>query len=90
MVYKKVGGLFCNGCDLVGCCFGVKLYGGQLVVVGNIIVCQCGIIWWVGVNVGMGCDYMLFVLIDGVVIFCKGLKGCIFIFVFLVNFEVVE
>lgn len=39
MVYKKVGGLFCNGCDFVGCCFGIKKYGGEVVILGNIIVC---------------------------------------------------
>lgn len=39
MVYKKVGGSFCNGCDFVGCCLGVKKYGGEFVIVGNIIMC---------------------------------------------------
>lgn len=39
MVYKKVGGFICNGCDLESKCLGVKCFGGEFVFVGNIIVC---------------------------------------------------
>lgn len=67
MVYKKVGGFFCNGCDSVGCCFGVKKFGGEVVILGNIIVCQCGIKMWVGEGVSMGKDYILFVVVEGIV-----------------------
>lgn len=77
MVYKKGVGLLCNGCDFNLKYFGVKIFGGQVIDVGNIIVCQCGIQFYLGFGVGLGCDYILFVLIDGKVEFLvKGLKKC--------------
>lgn len=90
MVYKKVGGSICNGCDFESKCFGVKWYGGQVVKVGNIIVCQCGIQFYLGVNIGLGKDYMIYVKVDGVVKFqVKGFKSCRFIIIeFVVQFLV--
>ena len=54
---------------------GVKLFGGQSVIPGNIIVRQRGTQWWPGSNVGMGRDHTLFALTEGTVTFRKGLKG---------------
>lgn len=85
MVYKKVGGFICNGCDLESKCFGVKLFGGQVVKVGNILVCQCGIKFYVGYGVGLGKDYILFVKVDGVVKFeIKGVFGCKYVSIVVV------
>lgn len=79
MVYKKGIGLICNGCDLNVKCFGVKVYGGEIVIVGFILICQCGIFVLLGINVGKGKDDILFVFIDGIVKFeliCCGLCNC--------------
>lgn len=85
MVYKKVGGFFWNGCDFELKCFGVKVYGGQVINVGGIIVCQCGMCMYVGENVGMGKDYILFVLVDGYVKFVmKGVDKKYLVIVVLV------
>ena len=67
MAHKKAGGSSKNGRDSNGQRRGVKLYGGQKAVAGNIIVRQVGTKIHPGNNVGMGKDYTLFSLIDGVV-----------------------
>ncbi len=67
MAHKKAGGSSKNGRDSNGQRRGVKLYGGQKAVAGNIIVRQVGTKIHPGTNVGMGKDYTLFSLIDGVV-----------------------
>lgn len=79
MAHKKAGGSSRNGRDSAGRRLGVKLYGGQEAVAGNIIVRQRGTTWWPGQNVGMGRDHTLFALVDGQVSFRKGLKGRTFI-----------
>lgn len=79
MAHKKAGGSSRNGRDSAGRRLGVKLYGGQEAVAGNIIVRQRGTQWWPGANVGMGKDHTLFALVDGRVTFKKGLKGRTFI-----------
>ena len=79
MAHKKAGGSSRNGRDSAGRRLGVKLYGGQEAVAGNIIVRQRGTRMWPGVNVGMGKDHTLFALTDGQVTFRKGLKGRTFI-----------
>ncbi|WP_304615933.1 50S ribosomal protein L27 [Paracoccus sp. (in: a-proteobacteria)] len=79
MAHKKAGGSSRNGRDSAGRRLGVKLYGGQEAVAGNIIVRQRGTKMWPGVNVGMGKDHTLFALTDGQVTFRKGLKGRTFI-----------
>ena len=79
MAHKKAGGSSRNGRDSAGRRLGVKLYGGQEAVAGNIIVRQRGTKWWAGDNVGMGKDHTLFALSDGQVTFRKGLKGRTFI-----------
>ena len=75
MAHKKAGGSSRNGRDSAGRRLGVKLFGGQPAIAGNIIVRQRGTTWWPGANVGMGRDHTLFALTDGAVTFKKGLKG---------------
>ena len=79
MAHKKAGGSSRNGRDSAGRRLGVKLYGGQECVAGNIIVRQRGTKWWPGENVGMGRDHTLFAVAPGRVTFTKGLKGRTFI-----------
>ncbi len=69
MAHKKAGGSSRNGRDSAGQRRGVKKYGGETVRAGNIIVRQLGTHFHPGNNVGMGRDYTLFALIDGVVTF---------------------
>jgi large subunit ribosomal protein L27 len=71
MAHKKAGGSSRNGRDSAGQRRGVKRYGGQQVLAGNILVRQLGTKFHPGENVGMGRDYTLFALIDGVVTFEK-------------------
>ena len=65
MATKKAGGSSKNGRDSAGRRLGVKRYGGQLVMPGNIIVRQRGTKIGPGLNVGVGKDHTLFALIDG-------------------------
>ncbi len=69
MATKKSGGSTRNGRDSKGQRRGVKKFGGQNVIAGNILVRQLGTKIHPGSNVGMGRDYTLFALIDGVVTF---------------------
>ena len=71
MAHKKGAGSSRNGRESESKRLGVKLYGGQLVKAGNIIVRQRGTKHYPGKNVGMGKDHTLFALIDGVVEFRK-------------------
>ncbi|MGE4328344.1 MAG: 50S ribosomal protein L27 [Pseudodonghicola sp.] len=79
MAHKKAGGSSRNGRDSDGRRLGVKLYGGQAVIPGNIIVRQRGTKFWPGEGVGMGKDHTIFAVTDGAVKFHKGLKGRTFI-----------
>jgi large subunit ribosomal protein L27 len=72
MAHKKAGGSTQNGRDSRGKRLGVKRYGGQLVRAGNILVRQRGSTFHAGQNVGVGGDYTLFALADGIVTFTKG------------------
>lgn len=85
MAHKKAGGSSRNGRDSAGRRLGVKLYGGQAAIAGNIIVRQRGTKWWPGENVGMGKDHTIFALTDGHVTFKKGLKGRTYISVMPAN-----
>ncbi len=67
MAHKKAGGSSRNGRDSAGQRRGVKRYGGQAVLAGNILVRQLGTKIKAGKNVGVGTDYTLFALVDGVV-----------------------
>lgn len=69
MAHKKAGGSSRNGRDSDGRRLGVKKFGGESVVGGNIIVRQRGTKWHAGANVGMGKDHTLFALCDGTVLF---------------------
>ena len=79
MAHKKAGGSSRNGRDSAGRRLGVKKYGGEVVVPGNIIVRQRGTTFWPGQNVGMGKDHTIFATVDGNVQFHKGLKNRTFI-----------
>ena len=69
MAHKKAGGSSRNGRDSQGQRRGVKVFGGQTVVAGNILVRQLGTRIHPGKNVGMGRDYTLFAKVDGVVLY---------------------
>ena len=69
MAHKKAGGSSRNGRDSAGRRLGVKKYGGEIVVPGNIIVRQRGTKFHPGDNVGMGKDHTLFALSEGKVAF---------------------
>jgi large subunit ribosomal protein L27 len=79
MAHKKAGGSSRNGRDSAGRRLGVKLYGGQSVIPGNIIVRQRGTKFWPGQGVGMGKDHTIFATVPGAIKFHKGLKGRTFI-----------
>lgn len=79
MAHKKAGGSSRNGRDSAGRRLGVKLYGGQSAIAGNIIVRQRGTKFWPGEGVGMGKDHTIFATEEGAVTFRKGLKGRTFI-----------
>ena len=79
MAHKKAGGSSRNGRDSAGRRLGVKKFGGEVVIAGNIIVRQRGTKIWPGVGVGMGVDHTLFAVADGQVTFRKGLKGRTFV-----------
>lgn len=67
MAHKKSGGSAKNGRDSAGQRRGIKKFGGEPVLAGNIIVRQVGTKWIPGKNVGLGTDYTIFALCDGVV-----------------------
>jgi len=69
MAHKKGVGSSRNGRDSAGKRLGVKKFGGEAVVAGNILIRQRGTRWHPGVNVGLGRDHTLFALVDGVVKF---------------------
>ncbi len=79
MAHKKAGGSSRNGRDSAGRRLGVKLYGGQRAIPGNIIVRQRGTKFYPGEGVGMGKDHTLFATGEGAVTFRKGLKGRTFV-----------
>jgi large subunit ribosomal protein L27 len=75
MAHKKAGGSSRNGRDSNAQRLGVKRFGGQDVLAGNIIVRQRGTKYRAGKNVGMGKDHTLFALIDGKVLFSRQAGG---------------
>ncbi len=74
MAHKKAGGSSRNGRDSNPKMLGVKLFGGEKVAGGNVIVRQRGTKFWAGENVGMGKDHTLFALTEGQVAFKSGFK----------------
>ena len=79
MAHKKAGGSSRNGRDSEGRRLGVKKFGGEAVVPGNIIVRQRGTTYHPGDNVGMGRDHTIFALIEGRVAFQTKAKGRTFV-----------
>ena len=75
MAHKKAGGSSRNGRDSESKRLGVKKFGGENVLAGNIIVRQRGTKWHPGDNVGLGKDHTLFALSDGQVAFRDGKLG---------------
>ena len=71
MAQKKAGGSSRNGRDSAGRRLGIKKYGGEAVLAGNIIARQRGTKWHPGENVGIGRDHTLFALTEGRVAFQK-------------------
>ena len=74
MAHKKSGGSSRNGRDSAGRRLGVKKFGGEVVISGNIIVRQRGTKFHPGTNVGLGKDHTLFATADGKIIFKKTRK----------------
>ena len=79
MAHKKGVGSSDNGRDSKSKRMGVKKFGGQAVIAGNILVRQRGTKFHPGLNVGCGRDFTLFALTDGVVAFKKGKKDRTFV-----------
>ena len=79
MAHKKAGGSSRNGRDSAGRRLGIKKFGGQEVVPGNIIARQRGTKWHPGAGVGIGKDHTIYALVEGRVSFAKGFKGRTFI-----------
>jgi large subunit ribosomal protein L27 len=79
MAHKKAGGSSRNGRDSAGQRLGIKVFGGEQVIAGNIIARQRGTKWHPGRNVGIGRDHTLFALIDGRVAFQSKAKGRTFV-----------
>ncbi len=76
MAHKKAGGSTRNGRDSQSKRLGVKLFGGQAVIAGNIIIRQRGTQYHPGVGVGLGKDHTIFAKVDGKVAFAvRGPKG---------------
>lgn len=75
MAHKKAGGSSRNGRDSAGRRLGVKKFGGEAVLGGNIIIRQRGTKYAAGKNVGLGKDHTVFALMDGTVLFTKGRGG---------------
>ena len=87
MAHKKAGGSSRNGRDSAGRRLGVKKYGGEIVIPGNIIVRQRGTKFHPGDNVGMGKDHTLFALTEGKVAFRNGRLGRTFVSVEAAGFS---
>ena len=75
MAHKKAGGSSRNGRDSAGRRLGVKKFGGEIAIPGNILVRQRGTKFYPGANVGIGKDHTLFALVDGRVAFHEGKLG---------------
>ena len=75
MAHKKAGGSSRNGRDTAGRRLGVKKFGGEAVIPGNIIIRQRGTKWHPGTNVGIGKDHTIFALVEGKVDFRSKAKN---------------
>ncbi|MDF1599294.1 50S ribosomal protein L27 [Mesorhizobium sp. YIM 152430] len=75
MAHKKAGGSSRNGRDSESKRLGVKKFGGEAVIPGNIIIRQRGTKWHPGTNVGLGKDHTIFAMQEGVVSFARKANG---------------
>ena len=75
MAHKKGEGSVKNGRDSNSKRLGVKIFGGQPAIAGNIIIRQRGTVYHPGKNIGVGKDFTLFALADGIVSFKKGVNN---------------
>ena len=79
MAHKKAGGSSRNGRDTAGRRLGVKKFGGEAVVAGNIIIRQRGTKWHPGTGVGLGKDHTIYALVDGNVSFRTRANSKVFV-----------
>lgn len=79
MAHKKAGGSSRNGRDTAGRRLGIKRYGGENVISGNIIARQRGTKWHPGNGVGMGTDHTIFAKLDGQVEFATKRNGRVYV-----------
>ena len=79
MAHKKAGGSSRNGRDTAGRRLGVKKFGGEVVVAGNIIIRQRGTKWHPGTGVGLGKDHTIYALVDGAVSFRTRANNQVFV-----------
>ena len=79
MAHKKAGGSSRNGRDSEGRRLGVKKFGGELVIPGNIIIRQRGTKYYPGENVGMGKDHTIFSVAEGNVKFDRKAKDRLYV-----------
>ena len=79
MAHKKAGGSSRNGRDSAGRRLGVKRFGGESVLAGNILIRQRGTKWQTGTGVGLGKDHTIFAIVDGVVAFRTKANGRTFV-----------
>jgi large subunit ribosomal protein L27 len=79
MAHKKAGGSSRNGRDTAGRRLGVKKFGGEAVIPGNIIIRQRGTQWHPGNNVGIGTDHTIYALCEGHVSFATKMNGRVYV-----------
>ena len=90
MAHKKAGGSSRNGRDTAGRRLGVKKFGGEHVIPGNILCRQRGTKWHPGTNVGMGTDHTIFAVVEGRVSFATKRNGRTYISVEMEQAEAAE
>ena len=90
MAHKKAGGSSRNGRDTAGRRLGVKKFGGEHVIPGNILCRQRGTKWHPGTNVGMGTDHTIFAVVEGRVSFATKSNGRTYISVEMAKAEAAE
>ena len=79
MAHKKAGGSSRNGRDTIGRRLGIKKFGGQSVIPGNIIIRQRGTKYHPGNHVGIGKDHTIFAISQGRVYFARKAKGRVYV-----------
>ena len=90
MAHKKAGGSSRNGRDTEGRRLGIKKFGGESVISGNILVRQRGTKWHPGSGVGMGTDHTIFAVVDGSVEFATKRNGRVYVSVKPAKLEAAE